>query len=245
MGGSTGRTKDSIIVAMYTAEQHGSNVTVTELSQLTGLKLNTISGHLSELRERFGYTREWANLRGRWALTNAGRAYAETLQPPSASIEYQGMIAAGPAVPIMEGISEPLQIPDLDPTKHFAMRVRGDSMVSYGILDGDLVIFRRVSTWLEAHEGQIVAARVPEGTGADAEDWVASLERRGSEEGAQAPALDHVTLKRFDARLRAYIHQGVEGRRADVRLRGSKGTLRPAAVAIAGVLVRTIRDHEQ
>lgn len=243
MGGSTGRTKDNIIIAMYRAEQHGSYVTVTELAKSTKLTLSTISEHLHDLKEKIGHTQESENLRGRWELTDKGRNYAQRMLPPSNSIEYHGVIAAGPAVPIMEGVNEPLNIEDLDPAQHFAMHVRGDSMVSYGILDGDLVIFRRVNTWLEVREGQIVAARVPEGTGIDTGDWIESLDWCSNDEEAQMPALDHVTLKRFDAKLRTYIHQGNETQRPEIQLHGSNGTLRPTAVAIAGVLVRAIRDY--
>jgi repressor LexA len=40
---------------------------------------------------------------------------------------------------------------------HFALRVRGDSMVEAGILDGDLVVVRRQAT---AEEGETVVALV-------------------------------------------------------------------------------------
>ena len=192
MGGLTGRTKDNIILAMHEAELCTRQIYVKDIAEQLKVKINTISGHLRDLHDRYGYVRERDELRGRWGLTGEGCAYAESLRPRPSGISYRGIIAAGPAVPIMESIDEPLVNLDLDPQTHFAMRVRGDSMVSYDILDGDLVIFRRVSNWLEVGEGKIVAARVPEGTGVGDEDWLAALDRSArAGEGAQAPALDH------------------------------------------------------
>lgn len=245
MGGSTGRTKDKIIQAMYDAELQGKRIPVKDLAKLLELKNNTISEHLRNLYEKHGYVRETPHLRGRWELTEAGRSYIEALQVRQSGIEYYGIIAAGPAVPILDNPGEHVASLNLDPHIHFAMRVRGDSMVSYGILDGDLVIFRRVSNWLEVPEGTIVAARVPEGTGADGDDWLEQLEQNTRcGEGAHMPPLDHVTLKRFDGRFRAYLSQGIEYQRAWVKLHGSKGVWQPPAVAIAGVMVRLVREYE-
>lgn len=246
MGGSTGQTKDSILLAMAQAERQGKRIFVKDLAVLANVRMSTISGHLRELHEKFGYVCEHKSLRGRWGLTDNGRSYAESLLPPSLEygIGYWGFIAAGPAVPMVDSPLEQLPTMNLDPLTHFAMHVRGGSMVTYDILDGDLVVFRRVSSWTEVGEGKIVAACVPEGTGVNS-DWLDALERNAlADEDAHLPQLDHVTLKQFDARFRAYLHRGLPEQQANIQLRGSNGTLRPRAVAIAGVLVRKIRDYE-
>lgn len=116
-------------------------------------------------------------------------------------------------------------------------------MVGFGIFDGDMVILRAVTNWLDVPDGAIVAALVPEGTDVEDEGWLAKLVQAAEiEDDAQPPALDHVTLKQYDARLRAFVRQGVECQRAEARLIGSTGTLRPVAMAVAGVLVRLQRD---
>jgi repressor LexA len=45
-----------------------------------------------------------------------------------------------------------------DDAEHFALRVRGDSMVGAGILDGDVVVVRAQD---DADDGAIVAALLP------------------------------------------------------------------------------------
>ncbi len=242
MGGPTGEKKDDILRAMREAELAGRPIPrVKELAELLNRKINTVSTHLRELDEKEHCVRERGRLRGLWELTPTGRARADLLQPHQEAIELRGFIAAGPAVRI-EQFREPLKVPQFDPATHFALQVKGTSMVGFGILDGDIVIFRCVTNWLEVPDGKIVAARVPEGTGEDAEDWLDQIDRAVAQyDEASEPPLDHVTLKKFDARFRAYLRGGLEQQRAAPKLRGSTGTFRPLGVAIDGVMIYLIR----
>lgn len=242
MGGPTGQKKNDILRELFKAEQDGRRVRVKDLAERLGRTMSTISEHIADLA-RAGEVRE--RLRGEWELTPKGSARARTLLIQTQGIEFRGLTAAGPAIRVnSEALDEFLPIYDLDPNEHFALRVQGTSMVGFGILDGDLVVLRRISTWIEVPEGAIVAALVPEGTDLDAEDW---LERMAitatTAEGANQPALDHVTLKKFDVRLRSYLSQGIEQPRVGIKLTGSQGLIRPCAVAIAGVVVRLQRDR--
>ena len=243
MGGPTGKNKNHILREMLAAEQRGRHVRVNDLAIQLQRSPSTISEHIADLAAA-GEVIE--RLRGEWELTAKGRQRAESLlpPPPQFGIEYRGLIAAGPAIPLSaDNLSEYLQIHDLDPASHFALRVRGTSMVGYGILDGDLVILRSVTNWLDVPEGAIVAALVPEGTDVDSDDWLEKLERvELTGEGADLPPLDHVTLKKLDIRLRSYLNQGIEQQRVRVKLKGSQGSIRPLAIAVAGVLVRLQRD---
>ncbi len=242
MGGPTGETKDAIIRMMYTAELQGRRARVKDMAGHLRLRDQTISGHLANLASG-GYVVD-PRQRGEWVLTPKGRDWARGLQVRRQGVAYRGRIAAGPAIPLFaEYVDEYLPIYDLDPDRHFALRVTGTSMVGFGILDGDIVILRTVTNWLEVPDGAIIAARVPEGTDVDDEHWLERLEQTATiTEGAHAPPLDHVTLKKFDVRLRSYLSQGVEQQRIGVKLKGSQGNLRPLAVAVAGVLVRLQRD---
>ena len=243
MGVPTGQTKQRIMLALYEASESGKHITATDLIEPCGVKLNTISEHITELRERIGYIRECADVRGWLELTQSGRDYARSFQPRAEGIAFRGVIAAGPAARI-EDINEVIAVPEFDPTNHFALRVRGTSMVGFGILDGDMVIFRRVESWKDVPDGKIVAARVPEGTGIDDDDWLDHLATTTSEFDNQTPALDHVTLKQFNARFRSYFHDGVQQQRAAPTLRGSNGIFRPPAIAIDGVMVHLMRDYD-
>ena len=78
-------------------------------------------------------------------------------------IPLVGRVAAG--VPILaeenlEGyIDYPLLTGTYDPNRFFALRVRGESMIEAGILDGDVIVVRKESS---AQNGQIVVALVGE-----------------------------------------------------------------------------------
>jgi repressor LexA len=91
----------------------------------------------------------------------------------SFGVPILGQIAAG--VPIEAIQTEVGRIdapPDLLAGDHFALEVRGDSMIGAGILDGDVVIIRRGDT---ADSGDIVVALV------DAEEaTLKRLRRRGN-----------------------------------------------------------------
>jgi repressor LexA len=69
-----------------------------------------------------------------------------------------GQIAAGvPIEAIQTEVGRVDAPPDLSAGDHFALEVKGDSMIGAGILDGDLVIIRRGDT---ADSGNIVVALV-------------------------------------------------------------------------------------
>jgi repressor LexA len=76
-------------------------------------------------------------------------------------IPVLGKIAAGvPAEALQNEIGRVAMPPELgDPGDHFALEVKGDSMIQAGILDGDVVILRKGDT---ANTGEIVVALVDE-----------------------------------------------------------------------------------
>jgi repressor LexA len=70
-----------------------------------------------------------------------------------------GQIAAGSPILADENVEDMLAVPEslTASGENFILRVRGDSMVDDGILDGDFVIVRRQD---DAVDGEIVAALV-------------------------------------------------------------------------------------
>ena len=79
----------------------------------------------------------------------------------SAMVPVMGRIAAGtPISAIQENTHSITVSPEmLGPGEHYALEVKGDSMIEAGILDGDTVVIRRLNS---ADPGDIVVALVDE-----------------------------------------------------------------------------------
>ncbi|AXS42558.1 transcriptional repressor LexA [Breoghania sp. L-A4] len=77
------------------------------------------------------------------------------------SVPVMGRIAAGVPIEAIQTHSHFISIPVdmLSSGEHFALEVRGDSMIDAGILDGDTVLIRKGDT---AESGDIVVALVDE-----------------------------------------------------------------------------------
>jgi repressor LexA len=89
------------------------------------------------------------------------RANSEDEGGRPVSVPVMGRIAAGTPIEAIQTRSHTISIPPdlLSAGEHFALEVRGDSMIEAGILDGDLVLIRRVET---ADTGDIVVALIDE-----------------------------------------------------------------------------------
>jgi repressor LexA len=90
------------------------------------------------------------------------------------AIPVMGRIAAGTPVSAIQSRSHTISLPpDLLATgEHFALEVRGDSMIEAGILDGDTVVIRKQDT---AETGDIVVALID-----DEEATLKRLRKRGA-----------------------------------------------------------------
>jgi repressor LexA len=90
------------------------------------------------------------------------------------SIPVMGRIAAGTPISAIQNYTHAIPVPvDLISTgEHFALEVRGDSMIEAGILDGDTVVIKRSDG---AETGDIVVALVD-----DEEATLKRLRKRGA-----------------------------------------------------------------
>jgi len=90
------------------------------------------------------------------------------------TIPVMGRIAAGTPIEAIQNHSHTLSIPPqmLGPGEHFALEVRGDSMIDAGIFDGDTVLIHKQNT---ASSGEIVVALVD-----DEEATLKRLRRKGN-----------------------------------------------------------------
>lgn len=79
----------------------------------------------------------------------------------SIEIPVMGRIAAGTPISAIQNHSHSVPIPSemIAGGEHFALEVRGDSMVNAGIHDGDLILVKKTDT---ANNGDIVVALVDE-----------------------------------------------------------------------------------
>jgi repressor LexA len=103
--------------------------------------------------------------------TNSGIAIDRR---PARHVPLVGEVAAGTDVLAEENIQELLPLPEdfTGEGQLFMLRVRGDSMIDAGILDGDYVVVRQQK---EADKGDVVVAGIPGG-----EATVKTYSRRGA-----------------------------------------------------------------
>src|SRR5918998_6742462 len=108
-------------------------------------------------------------------------ARSKTPAPPPAeerirdmSIPVMGRIAAGTPISAIQNRSHSITLSNdfLAQGEHYALEVRGDSMVEAGILDGDLVVIRKQDN---ANTGDIIVALIDE-----EEATLKRFRRRGS-----------------------------------------------------------------
>jgi repressor LexA len=91
---------------------------------------------------------------------DAGRGDMEAANDPIA-VPVMGRIAAGVPISAIQNHSHSITVPPeiLAGGEHFALEVKGDSMIEAGILDGDTVLVKKQDT---ANNGEIVVALVDE-----------------------------------------------------------------------------------
>jgi len=143
-------------------DRHGYPPTVREIGEEVGLASpSTVHAHLANL-ERAGLLRRDPTKPR--ALELIGRERAGDL-PAAASVRLPlvGEIAAGAPLLAEQNIEEYMTFPS-SCGGDFLLRVRGESMIEAGILDGDLVIVKQTQ---EARNGEIVAVLAGQDESAD------------------------------------------------------------------------------
>jgi repressor LexA len=140
--------------------ERGYPPSVREIGEAVGLTSpSTVHAHLAALQRR-GYLRRDPTkpraIEVRWDPNSD----AVIDRRPVRHVPLVGDVAAGTDVLAQENVEEVLPLP-ADFTGEgdiFMLRVRGDSMIDAGILDGDFVVCRSQST---ADDGDIVVAGIP------------------------------------------------------------------------------------
>ncbi len=163
----TGRQQEIWDFLVDYVDRHGYPPTVREIGEQVGLASpSTVHAHLANL-ERAGYLkRDPTKPR---ALELTGLRLPGALPARSGgtqALPLLGQIAAGGPLLAEQNVEDYVSMPEqlVRGGADFLLRVKGDSMIDAGILDGDLVIVRESET---ATNGDIVVALVGDDEAAD------------------------------------------------------------------------------
>lgn len=171
--GLTGKRREILEFIAAQITERGFPPSVREIGEAVGLtSSSTVHTHLTTLQKQGYLHRDPTKSRSMEVRydVNSGAAIERR---PTRHIPLVGEVAAGTDVLAQENVEELLPLPE-DFTGDgplFMLRVRGESMVDAGILDGDYVVVRQQA---EAAKGEIVVAGIPGG-----EATVKTYSRRG------------------------------------------------------------------
>jgi len=147
-------------------DRHGYPPTVREIGEAVGLASpSTVHAHLANL-ERAGLLRRDPTKPR--ALDLIGHRRESRADEPAAELHklpLLGQIAAGGPLLAEQNVEDEIAVPEpLGRNADFLLRVKGDSMVNAGILDGDVLVVQRAQ---DARNGEIVVALAGDDEGAD------------------------------------------------------------------------------
>jgi repressor LexA len=158
----TGRQQEIWTFLVDYVDRHGYPPTVREIGEAVGLASpSTVHAHLANL-ERAGLLRRDPTKPRALELVGRQKTVESTVAELP-RLPLLGQIAAGAPLLADENVEDEIAVPETL-RGDFLLRVKGDSMIDAGILDGDLVIVRRAQ---DARDGEIVVALAGDDESAD------------------------------------------------------------------------------
>jgi repressor LexA len=161
----TGRQQEIWSFLTQYVDEHGYPPTVREIGEAVGLASpSTVHAHLANL-ERAGLIKRDPTKPRALELRRDPKP-----EPAPAGDVHRlplvGEIAAGGPLLAEQNVEDYLAVPEplARGGEEFLLRVKGDSMVNAGILEGDMVVVRRQQT---ARDGEIVVALAGQDESAD------------------------------------------------------------------------------
>ena len=139
-------------------DRHGYPPTVREIGEAVGLASpSTVHAHLANLERAGLLKRDPTKPRALDLIGHRRELPARPAQEAElVKLPLLGQIAAGSPLLAEENVEDELGVPEpLGRRADFLLRVKGDSMVNAGILDGDILVVQRAQT---AEDGEIVVA---------------------------------------------------------------------------------------
>jgi repressor LexA len=157
----TGRQQEIWDFLVDYVDAHGYPPTVREIGEAVGLASpSTVHAHLANLERAGLLKRDPTKPR---ALELVGRERNDRPEGTLEKLPLVGQIAAGAPLLAEQNVEDHLAVP-ATLRGDFLLRVKGDSMIDAGILDGDLVVVQRAQ---EARNGEIVVALAGDDESAD------------------------------------------------------------------------------
>ena len=156
----TPRQQRILEVIREEVETRGYPPSVREIGEAVGLSSPSSVHHQLATLERGGYLRRDPSRPRAIEVRFDPRSGATAERRPVTHVPLVGDVAAGTDVLAQENIEELMPVPAdfCGEGQLFMLRVRGDSMIDAGILDGDFVVVRQQA---EARNGDIVVAGIP------------------------------------------------------------------------------------
>jgi len=152
----TGRQQEIWTFLTRYVDEHGYPPTVREIGEAVGLASpSTVHAHLANLERAGLIKRDPTKPRALELRRDPKPEPAQTADVHR--LPLLGEIAAGGPLLAEQSVEDYVAVPE--PLAHggeeFLLRVKGDSMIDAGILEGDIVVVRREQT---ARDGEIVVA---------------------------------------------------------------------------------------
>ncbi|HVS85670.1 MAG TPA: transcriptional repressor LexA [Gaiellaceae bacterium] len=148
----TGRQREIWSYLVDYVDRHGYPPTVREIGEAVGLASpSTVHAHLANL-ERAGLLRRDPTKPRALELVGREKTVPEPAELPK--LPLLGQIAAGGPLLAEQNVEDEIAVPETL-RGDFLLRVKGDSMIEAGILEGDVVVVRRAQ---DARDGEIVVA---------------------------------------------------------------------------------------
>jgi repressor LexA len=147
-------------------ERHGYPPTVREIGEAVGLASpSTVHAHLANLERAGLLRRDPTKPRALELVGHRREAAAAVAVSGAPRLPLLGQIAAGSPLLAEENVEDEIGVPEpLGRGADFLLRVKGDSMVDAGILDGDTLVVHRQQ---DAQNGDVVVALVGDDESAD------------------------------------------------------------------------------
>ncbi|HEU5298446.1 MAG TPA: transcriptional repressor LexA [bacterium] len=154
--GLTRRQKEILTFIQRYSDAHGYPPSVREIGQALGLtSSSTVHSHLTALEKKGYLRRDPSKPRALEILKDEREVPSKKVFP----LPIVGTVTAGLPILAQQNIEDYFPLPQefVRSEDCFILRVRGDSMIDAGILDGDMLVVRRQPT---ANNRDIVVARV-------------------------------------------------------------------------------------
>ena len=156
-GKITEKQKKTLDYIKWFLMNKGYPPSIREIGEGVGLSSTaSVYAHISKLEENGYIRRDGTKTR---AIEILDDTFNEQMSREISSVPIVGDVAAGTPLLAVENIEQyfPIPVDYLPNTESFILKVRGDSMINAGILDGDQVLVASVKT---AQNGDIVVALI-------------------------------------------------------------------------------------